>query len=809
VRLLIRIITIVQCLLLGACFQAQLNGPVAGSSITVTDLRDDSLVYAQVDASSSDTLREFYGVERWEGFGPQRRLWLLGVFQLQLQDLDDDTLYLVTAAGGEDADNNRDGLEDDSYRPVAGSWRAIMSGAQLKDRGPKVSALTEAAWQWLAPHLDSLSDRQLSHNLDRAAAALLADLNRDNRSDRQDLALWNRLLDANRLLVDPQALNQLSENIIAGEPESERAALAGQLIGLEIDTGVPPNLPAADTLDEQLRGLSLVELLEVSYRALLLRHPEWILDIGETELYGLETPQLNDISDAYSRETFDVIEVILDRLNGFNPALLSEEDRLSLEIYRWYLEDWLAQEPWLLYNYPASSFITGVPRQTSFLFSDILPLDDADDARVYVNLLGQVGEKFAQLRENVSARAEAGIIEPRITLDLAIDGLRFTARTRASSTSYYQRLSNALGGIDGLSTDEQLQLRETALDVIENQVQPAYDGLRSDLIALQQRAPDEIGFGQFENGREFYAWALRHHNTTDMTATEVHQEGLQELARVQQEIRSKASALGYSNSLPLPELFAQLEFDSGILSGTDILDTYVDILDVAYLRLDEAFSTLPQQELVVIGGPTGGFYVSGSDDGSRPGAFYAQTVGDEPYLRMRSLAYHEGVPGHHLQLALAQEQDLPAFQRYTTYTGYTEGWALYAERLAADLGWYEGDPYGDLGRLQFEAIRAARLVVDTGIHDLGWSWDEAVNYWRNNTGSSLGASQGSVARFMRWPGQATAYLIGMNKILALRTRMQSARGEDYDIKEFHELVLRSGAVPLAILETVIDDAVAP
>ena len=159
-----------------------------------------------------------------------------------------------------------------------------------------------------------------------------------------------------------------------------------------------------------------------------------------------------------------------------------------------------------------------------------------------------------------------------------------------------------------------------------------------------------------------------------------------------------------------------------------------------------------------------------------------------------------------MQIALAAEQNLPDFRRYTNYTAFVEGWALYAERLAYELGWYESDRFGNLGRLQFEAIRAARLVVDTGIHDLGWSWDQAVSFYRTNTGSHLSSSQGSVGRFMRWPGQATAYMIGMNKLLELRAQMQQEQGSNYDLRQFHNLVLSGAAMPFSVLEGVIQEA---
>jgi uncharacterized protein (DUF885 family) len=795
--------TICLCIVLGGCFQAQLKGSVSGATVTVSDLRDTSVVYAQVQASSRSSALSQYGETDWEGFGARGRLWLLGIFFLDVSGLEDERLYLLTASGGADADANRDGEEDAAYTPVVGSWHAIVSGAQLKRAGPKVSTLTEAVYQWLAADLQELDDAQLSYNLQLAATQLVADVNRDSEISADDIADWSRLFNINKLLVDPELLDQLADNVTVAGAESDRRELSRQLVGLDVDSS-PRS--AAGLVREQLLGLSLEEFFAASYRAIIQRHPEWIVEFGLEADYGDEVISLNNISDSYSLETFDVIEVILEQLRTYDRPMLEAEQQLSYDVYEWYLNDWLAQKPWLLYNYPASSFITDVPRQTLFYFTDVMPLATAEDARRYLARLDKVGIKFEQLRDNVAARAEAGIIEPRITLDIAIDNIRQIARTRATSTDYYRRLTNTLGDIEDLSVDESLELRLAAQDIIENKLMPAYQEVMDELLALQDGAPETIGFGQFEGGDGFYAYALRHHTTTEMTAADVHQMGLDELQRLHGEIRTAATALGYNGNLELPLLFQQIEVDGGTFSGSQILLTYENILDLAYARLSEAFDVLPQQQLAVIGDTTGGFYVAGSADGSRPGAFYAQTVGDQPYYRMRSLAYHEGVPGHHMQIALAQEQSLPDFRRYTHFTAFVEGWALYAEHLAGELNWYENDPYGELGRLQFEAIRAARLVVDTGIHAQGWSWDEAVSFYQDNTGSSFGAAQGAAARFMRLPGQATAYMVGMNQILALRAQLQVARGENFELREFHNLLLTGAAMPMTVLAGVVEDA---
>jgi uncharacterized protein (DUF885 family) len=800
---MIKLIVVLTLLLLGGCFQVQLYGPISGANITITDLRDGTAVQAETTSWSLSSLLARFGAARWANFDGEQRLLLLGIFELELENLPDNKLFLVTAVGGEDTDIDLDGSEDGTYTEVKGQWHAIMSGAQLRRVGPKVSPLTELVYQWLAAELDQLTDAQILYNLEQAAGNLVSDVNGDNIVSGNDILFWSRLTDSDKLLVDASTVNLITQSVIDNNTSPDRRTWSQQLVGLEVSTN---SLSVADQLALALQGLSLDDFFTDSYKALLLRSPESVVDIGLEEIYGLEQAELDNISDAYARETYDMAEVILLGLLAYPRQALSTPERLSVDTYRWYLKDMLAGEAFLLYNYPASYFLTQVPSGTQFFFTDIQGLDTAQDAQDYVTRLKLVDDKFAQLRDNVATRAAAGIVEPLVTMEYSIDRLREVADAPPASSTYYTRFKDALGAIPNLSNAERSALREEVRQIINAQVRPAYDALIADLEALLPQAPQAIGFGQFEGGAAFYDYALRHRTTTTLSAEEIHQIGLDELQRVHDDIRSAAALLGYNSDISLPQLFEQVASDGGILSGSDILSTYEDLLDAAHQRLPEAFDILPQQELVILPDDTGGFYVGGSLDGSRPGAFYARTEGQQSYYDMPTLVYHEGVPGHHLQIALAQEQALPDFRRHTNYTAFVEGWALYAERLAAELGWYDSDPYGDLGRLQWEAVRAARLAVDTGIHDRGWSWDEAVDFYQQNTGSTYGSAQGNVARFMLYPAQATSYMIGMKKILELRDLMQTSLGADYDIADFHNLVLTGGALPLSILEKVVKQA---
>jgi uncharacterized protein (DUF885 family) len=232
---------------------------------------------------------------------------------------------------------------------------------------------------------------------------------------------------------------------------------------------------------------------------------------------------------------------------------------------------------------------------------------------------------------------------------------------------------------------------------------------------------------------------------------------------------------------------------------------YKALIDEANRNLDQAFNLKARAQVVVVGVPQGGFYEGPALDGTRPGTFYATMQGSEAKFGMPSLAYHEGIPGHHLQIALASEMNLPLFRNVVLFNAYSEGWALYAERLAWELGWYKDNPYGDLGRLQYEAFRAARLVVDTGIHAEKWTFDQAVDFMVENTGMQRGYLEYEVTRYISWPGQATSYMIGMLKILEVRQKAIDQLGAKFDLKEFHNVVLGNGSVPLDVLERVVDE----
>lgn len=595
---------------------------------------------------------------------------------------------------------------------------------------------------------------------------------------------------------------------------AEELRPAGSLdIGGPSDAASSDDAPSdAALLRAALHGLDFDRFLEVSFRGLALRDPETIIAFALSDTMGLSETTLTDISEAYVTDTFRMHEVALEGLLAFDRETLIGEQKVSYDVYRWYLEDTLAGEEFRYCDYPATFWpITAVHQQT-LLFFELYPLNGPEDARDYVLCLWQVKAKFDQLIDGLRRREELGVNPPRFAVQAALGLVRRLAGEEPASSPYYRILARRLGQIWGLSPADGRALLAAAEDAVVESVQPAYQALGAYLEHQLEVAPTDDGLWQFPQGEAYYEHLLRHYTTTELSADEIHDLGLSELERIHGEMRLVSEELGYPADLSLPDVFDRVAEEGGVVPAGRVRATYQEILERAQANLGEAFSRLPKAEVVVIASGMSGVYQSPAADGSRPGMFLAGPD-NQPAERyaMPTLTYHETVPGHHLQIALAMEADLPMFRRLITFLGYVEGWALYAERLAYELGWYADDPYGYLGLLQAEAFRAARLVVDTGIHTRGWTMSEATEFFTANTGLEPGDSidpREQVQRYIVWPGQATAYYVGMLKLRELRGRAEAVLGDSFDLKGFHSVVLDNGSMPLEVLERVVEDYIA-
>ena len=571
----------------------------------------------------------------------------------------------------------------------------------------------------------------------------------------------------------------------------------------------PPAGPtASEILAEDLEGLALDDFYFESFKALISRFPETVISQALTDIYPLDSVGLNDYSEEYRLETFAMYRVVLDALQTFDRDSLDAAGKVDFDVYEWYLQDRVDRLEFFYYDFLATYSGFGVQRGTQRFFTDIHPLATRQDAENYITRLNEVDDKLLEVAEHLLRQRNVGIVEPSLSLNIALSQVNLIANGNADTNPYFTRLRDALDDIPGLTETDKDNLRGRARAATNGSVISAYQVLRDTMQDLLSSASPSIGVGQFTRGSEYYAYELRRHTTTDLTAAEIHQLGLDELQRIHAEMRLLFDQLGYPQDESLQELFARVETDGGIIPAADVLATYESIVDAAEQDIDQAFDIFPSRDVVVLPDAFGGFYIGPSFDGTRPGAFYAGTTVDQAWFTMPTLSYHEAVPGHHTQIAIAMDQDTADFRKIVRFTGFVEGWALYAERLAWELGWYDTDVYGDLGRLQFEALRAARLVMDTGIHDLGWSFNEAVQFSDDNVGDTTEFSQIAAARYSVIPGQATAYLIGMLQILDERQRAMDELGADFDLKGFHRALLTNGAVPLSVLDNVVDQYIA-
>jgi uncharacterized protein (DUF885 family) len=562
----------------------------------------------------------------------------------------------------------------------------------------------------------------------------------------------------------------------------------------------PEALPAPDELRAQLAGLPFDDFVDASFRELLRRTPETVIELGLQSQIDVGRGFLNDASDAFDQETGEDCRVIAEVLAAHDRASLSRAQQIAYDTYAWYLDDQIQQRQHADVWYPLSPALTSQELNTQLFFTDLHPLRDKQDVEDWLARLGKVNAKLMQVKAAVERRAQAGIVLPRLLLDITRDDLQFISQSDARGTPYYLAFLARLGDLDGVDRAGALDRAEK---IIRDSVIPAYAALDGALAGASGAAPSGLGVGQLPGGDAFYLDALRHHVTTAVTPAELQALGEGDLAAIQDEMRARFAGLGYPSTDALAQDLGRATQEGGSVASGDVVATYQQIIDDAWGRLDQAFDVQPSTGVTVIGVRNGGFYVEASLDGSRPGAFYATENGTpQPRLGFRTLAYHETVPGHHQQIGVAQDLPLPLFQRVTTFTGYVEGWGLYAEWLAGDLGWYAGDPYGDVGRLQSEAFRAARLVVDTGLHARGWTFDQAVQYLQDATGYSKGFCQGQVIRYASWPGQATAYWTGEVKIRELRSRAEAAKGAAFDLKAFHRAVLSHGSLPLELMQKV-------
>ncbi len=518
----------------------------------------------------------------------------------------------------------------------------------------------------------------------------------------------------------------------------------------------------------------------------------------------------------FLREVHAFDRATLDRQGQITYDILVDQYQTALSFQRF---DWLAPDG----LYPISPMFGAEVSLPSFMQTTHVISNDKT-ARNYVARLEAVGGKLDAITAQMQRQAQMGVVLPLSLLEHSLtvihDTVAAAPEQNALVTSFVERMDK----VRALDAQRKQQLTQQAVAAVRSGVYPAYARMSAALEALRSEAARQAaGAGRLPDGAAYYAAALREMTTTDYSPDQVHELGLSEVARIVGEMDRLLKAQGLATG-SVGERMQALGKDPRFLYPNDdvgrkqMLARYQQILDDMSARLPEVFRTLPPTHLTVERvpqsqekGTSGAYYQPAAMDGSRPGMFFAnlRDLSETPTWGMKTLAYHEGVPGHHLQISTALGlKDLPLIRQQTLYSSYAEGWALYAEQLAAEMGMYKDDPWGDLGRLQAELLRATRLVVDTGIHSKGLSEQQAVDYMTNTTGMARTDVLSEVERYMAMPGQACAYKVGQLKIVELREKARSALGPRFNLRDFHAVVLENGGVPLTLLEQLVDEWIA-
>lgn len=563
--------------------------------------------------------------------------------------------------------------------------------------------------------------------------------------------------------------------------------------------------------------------LDRSVVKMAFESPETLTSLGFLESFGItgHNAQLDDDSPAAMDKTFAQVRVLRDTLLRYQDTDLDNNQRISKDIALYLADFALASEPYSYHNYPLNQLFGVQNGYPSFMQAQH-QVHSIEDAENYLARLQAVQTKFAQTMEGLTLRESKGIIPPKFVIERVLAEMNDFVATPIQDNILYSSFKTKLTDTD-ISADEQARLLTAAEANIKDYVHPAYQLFIDYFIQLQAKAGTDDGYWALPNGDVAYEQLLKFFTTTNYTADEIHAKGLAEVNRIQSEIMTILAAQGYDVSqgfsVAIEALAADPKFyyEDSDAGRAQILVDYQAILDEVNAGLGDAFRIRPEAGMEVVRIPEfkektapGAYYQQPAIDGSRPGRFFANLydIKATPKYGMRTLAYHEGIPGHHFQIAVAMElEGQPLIRKMAPFTAYIEGWALYSERLAWEQG-FQKDPFDNIGRLQAELFRAVRLVVDTGIHHSRWTREQAIDYMKKNTGMSDRDVTAEIERYIVMPGQATAYKVGMMKILELREKAKLALGDKFNLRDFHDVVLKNGAVPLDILEQIVNRYIA-
>ncbi|HEY1161225.1 MAG TPA: DUF885 domain-containing protein, partial [Terracidiphilus sp.] len=536
--------------------------------------------------------------------------------------------------------------------------------------------------------------------------------------------------------------------------------------------------------------------------------PEFASTLGDKRY----NDQISDYSVKAYNERLAREQAFLLRLAAIDPAGFTDQERISQDLLlrRFALDQEAAEfKEWEMPVNQMAGIQTTYPQLVAQLsFTTVKDYDD------WIARLHAIPKAFDQVATNMSIGIDDHRVPPKYLLEKVLDQVKDLANRKPEDSPFAQPLKSFPAAIKAA---EQERIKADMLDAIAKEVLPAYLRFARFLeVSYIPAGREQPGISALPDGAKYYQFLIRRTTTTDLTADQIHQIGLDEVKRDEAGMLVIAQKLGFAD---LATFRASLKANPKLhpASREALLDAYRGYLTPMQARLPQLFGRLPKAKFEVVAVPdylektsAAAYYERGAPDGSRPGRLFIETYNatSRNLYSVEDIAYHEGLPGHHLQISIAQElDDIPPFRKYGGYTAYVEGWGLYAERLGKDVGLYQ-DPYSDYGRLEGDMERAIRLVVDTGVHSQRYTREQMVQYFRDHSNIDDTSIQSEVDRYIAWPSQALAYKIGQLRILELRDRAKAALGDKFDLRAFHDQVLDAGALPLDVLSDRIDEWIA-
>jgi uncharacterized protein (DUF885 family) len=559
--------------------------------------------------------------------------------------------------------------------------------------------------------------------------------------------------------------------------------------------------PASASVEN--RRQQLLSLFDEEWQYSLRSNPEWATQLGDSRY----NDRLSDNSPEFFQSDLEQERNFLTRFEAIDPAGFSQQDALSRELMIRRLRQEIEGSQFKHWEMPVNQ-MGGLHLELPDLVV-LTPFNTVHDYDNYLARLYQIPHAFEQEAANMRQGMRDGLMPPRYLLEkVAAEAVDIATKTGESSP-FAKPVRDFPAGIPG---PEQKRLRDAILAAIADEIVPAYQRFAS--FVRNEYAPhgrNDPGIWALPDGEARYRYAIRRITTTDKTPDEIHALGLKQIDEIEAEMLAVAHKLGFKDLASLNDHIKN-ERRFYTTSGQQVLDLYTNYARDMEPELPKLFGHLPKSKLTVIPmeasrskNAVPADYSDGTPDGSRPGHINVNEWDPEHrlVLNIEAIAYHEGIPGHHLQLSLGQEmQNLPEFRRHAGYTAFVEGWALYAERLGKEVGRYQ-DPYSDYGRLENEMWRAIRLVIDTGVHEKHWTRDQMVSYFHRYTAMDEPNIQSEVDRYIAWPGQALAYKLGQLEILKLRDEARQKLGDKFDLRAFHDEVLGNGALPLDVLDSEV------